>query len=124
MAQLADGLVALPLDARNKEQLEWLADQVIENDGEASIWLADPSSSIDDRSIAAKLAAEIAAEYRGIVGEASAAATLDAPAQRRAVSRLRRELARIRQRDHFPPSERDRAFAAVEELAHRAEALT
>ena len=36
-AQLADGLVALPLDARNKERLEWLADEIIVNGGEASV---------------------------------------------------------------------------------------
>jgi hypothetical protein len=34
-----DGLVALPLDARNREQLEWLADEVVEAGGEASIWI-------------------------------------------------------------------------------------
>ena len=28
VAQLLDGLVALPLDARTKEQLEWVAEQV------------------------------------------------------------------------------------------------
>ena len=33
-AQVLDGLAALPLDARNREQLEWLADEVVEADGE------------------------------------------------------------------------------------------
>ena len=33
-AQLLDGLVALPLDARNREQFEWLADGVVEAGGE------------------------------------------------------------------------------------------
>ena len=28
--QVLDGLAALPLDARNREQLEWLADEVVE----------------------------------------------------------------------------------------------
>ena len=28
VAQLLDGLVALPLDSRNRERLEWLADEV------------------------------------------------------------------------------------------------
>src|SRR6266704_3966050 len=36
--QLLDGLVALPLDARNREQLEWLADEVADAGGEAAIW--------------------------------------------------------------------------------------
>jgi hypothetical protein len=33
------------------------------------------------------------------------------------VGRLRRELRRIGERDHFPPPERDEAKAAVEALA-------
>src|SRR5215211_4515604 len=33
VAQLLDGLVGLPLDSRNREQLEWIADQVVEAGG-------------------------------------------------------------------------------------------
>jgi len=122
VAQLADGLVALPLDARNKERLEWLADEVIENGGEASIWLADPSSSLDERSIAAKLSAGIAQEYRVVEAAASDTTGTDHSTQRRTLARLRRELARIRQRDYFPPPERNQARGAVEDLARRLEA--
>src|SRR6266496_4310557 len=35
VAQIADGVVALPLDARTREQLEWLAEDVVDNGGEA-----------------------------------------------------------------------------------------
>jgi hypothetical protein len=38
--QLLDGLVCLPLDSRNREQLEWVAEEVIEQGGDASIWIA------------------------------------------------------------------------------------
>ena len=31
VVQLLDGLVALPLDSRNREQLEWLADEVADS---------------------------------------------------------------------------------------------
>ena len=34
-AQLTDGVVALPEDSRTREQIEWLADGVIEAGGEA-----------------------------------------------------------------------------------------
>ena len=44
VAQLVDGLVALPLDSRNREQLEWLANDVHEADGEASVWVAQLAS--------------------------------------------------------------------------------
>src|SRR5258705_7585442 len=44
VAQLADGLVTLPADARTREQLEWIAQEIIEAGGEASILLAPPPS--------------------------------------------------------------------------------
>src|SRR5215207_5292699 len=45
VAQLLDGLVGLPLDSRNRERLEWIADQVVEAGGEASIWTATPAGA-------------------------------------------------------------------------------
>jgi hypothetical protein len=33
VAQLGDGLVALPADARTREQLEWIAEDVTDNGG-------------------------------------------------------------------------------------------
>src|SRR3954467_9979861 len=38
-AQVLDGLVALPADSRTREQLEWLADGVIEAGGEGGVWV-------------------------------------------------------------------------------------
>src|SRR6266496_1653191 len=38
--KLGDGLVALPADARSQERLEWIADEVIEAAGEATLWKA------------------------------------------------------------------------------------
>src|SRR5215510_9592219 len=60
-AQLLDGLVALPLDARNQEQLEWLAAEIIEADGEATLWIAELASRADERKLAARMADAIAA---------------------------------------------------------------
>ena len=45
VAQLLDGLVALPADSRNREQLEWTAEQVTESGGEAAIWLAEATTA-------------------------------------------------------------------------------
>lgn len=50
--QVTDGLVGLPLDARNREQLEWLACEVAEAGGEASIWIAQPTTSAHERALA------------------------------------------------------------------------
>ncbi|MCW2617097.1 MAG: uncharacterized protein JWR28_246 [Modestobacter sp.] len=44
VAQLADGLVALPADARTRESLEWLADDVLPADGTAGLWVARPAA--------------------------------------------------------------------------------
>jgi hypothetical protein len=116
VAQLGDGLVALPLDSRNREQLEWTAEKIVEAGGEASIWLADPTTGAQERELAARMARAIADQYREVVKQARMAERVRAPS-RRTLLRLRRELGRIRRRDYFPPPERDEAHRAVEALA-------
>lgn len=117
VAQLLDGLVALPLGARNREQLEWIADEILQAQGTASIWKAEATTARQERELVAEMQSVIAAEYRGVIEDAATAA-LTAPAEkRRALMRLRGELRRIRQRDYFPPPEQEQARSAVEELA-------
>src|ERR671919_1951218 len=67
VAQLLDGLVALPLDSRNRERLEWIAEEVIEHGGEASIWIAQPTTAREEREIAAAMRKRIAAEYVAVI---------------------------------------------------------
>jgi hypothetical protein len=62
VAQLADGLVALPADARTREQLEWVADQVREASGTAGVWLARPATLAQERKLATAMAQARAAE--------------------------------------------------------------
>ena len=50
VAQLLDGLAALPLSSRNREQLEWLAEEVTEAGGEASIWIAQAATAAQERA--------------------------------------------------------------------------
>ena len=116
-AQLADGLVALPADARTREQLEWTAEEVTEAGGSAGIWLARPATAAQERDLAAAMAAARAAEYAAVAGRARAAQGADGPARAAALRRLRGELRRITRRDYFPPSAREQARAAVEALA-------
>jgi hypothetical protein len=116
VAQLQDGLVALPLDSRNREQLEWLADEVREAGGEATLWVGELPSAAEERALVTALAGAVADEYRRI----AAAARTEEPS-RRTLARLRRELHRVRLRDYFPPPEREHAQRAVEGLAHRTE---
>lgn len=117
VAQLSDGLVALPLSAKNREQLEWIADEVIENGGSATIWLARPASSLDEEAIARALSDAVGMEYAALLEEARRALASDVRTRRRTVARLRREMRRIGQRDHFSPPEGEAAREAVEALA-------
>ena len=58
VGQIADGVVALPLDARTRERFDWLAQEVIENGGEATVWLAEPGSAAQERALASEMAAD------------------------------------------------------------------
>jgi hypothetical protein len=116
-AQVLDGLAALPLDARNREQLKWLADEVSEAGGEATIWIGELASARQERELATRMAEAVADDYAAVIAEAAAAGADATGQRRRTLARLRRELRRIRARDYFPPPERERAERAVEELA-------
>lgn len=116
-AQVLDGLAALPLDARNREQLEWVADEVIEAGGEATIWIGELASARQERELATRMAEAVADKYAAVIAEAAAAGADATGQRRRTLARLRRELRRIKARDYFPPPERERAERAVEELA-------
>jgi hypothetical protein len=124
VTQLVDGLVALPLDSRNRERLEWVAEEVIEHGGEATIWIAQPATGREERELAERMRERIAGEYLTLITEAEAAAAEGTGRHRRTLARLRRELGRIARRDYFPPPERERAREAVEALARALEVKT
>lgn len=116
-AQLLDGLVALPLDSRNRERLEWLAEEVTDAAGEAAIWIGEPGSAAQAQDLAARMSETVATEYRAVIDEAAKLRAQPLNRRRRSLARLRRELHRISARDYFPPPERERARQAVEHLA-------
>jgi len=119
--QLVDGLVALPLDPHNREQLDWAAEAVLEAGGEASVWIAQPAAARQERDLATRMATAVAADYETVREAAEAARDRGEQERRRTLQRLRRALRAIRARDHFPPPEREAAIAAVEELARQVE---
>lgn len=116
VAQLADGVVALPADARTREHLEWLADEVIEGGGTAGIWVARPATASQERELAGSMAEARAAEYRAVAEEATTASSLEEGERTPVARRLRAELRRITRRDYFPPPEREQARRCVEDL--------
>ena len=115
--QVVDGVAALPLDARNREQLEWLADVAVEAEGEATIWIGELGSAAQERELAARMAGAVAGDYRALIEEAETARENPPGRRRRTLGRLRRELRRIRARDYFPPPERELAQRALDDLA-------
>ena len=114
---LADGLVALPADPRTREQLEWIAEEITDNGGEAALWLGRPLEAAAAAAVADRMTAAVAAEYEALTAEAGAARAADPAARRRSVVRLRRELHRIQARDFFACPAADAARRAVEQLA-------
>ncbi len=120
-AQLLDGLVALPLDSRNREQLEWVAAEITEADGEASLWIGELASRANERELAARMTATIATEYEALIADAERVREQASGGGRRSLARLRRELRRVRARDYFPPPEREHAQQAIDALAQTLE---
>lgn len=122
VAQLLDGLVTLPADARTREQLEWVADEIVVAGGSASVWTARPTAAVQQRDIAAGMAAAITSEYLTVLASVDSAKTWAVVERRREYSRLQREVERIGRRDFFPPPERETARRAVRELGVLVEA--
>lgn len=118
VAQLSDGVVALPADARTREQFEWLAEEVTESGGQAGVWVARPTTAAQQRQLAAEMAEARADEYRSLT-EAAIAAHSDGGGAA-AVKRLRTRWREITRRDFFPPPEREQARQALRTLTEEA----
>jgi len=116
VAQLGDGLVALPATAHTREDLDCIAQEILQVGGTAAVWLAQSDSDRHEPELCAGMAAARSQEYQTVIAHA-AAASAPAPERTRTIRRLRDELLRIQSRDYFPPAERDIARRAVETLA-------
>jgi hypothetical protein len=115
--QVLDGLVGLPADARTREQLEWLADEVVEAGGESWVWLGRLGSASQERALATTMVEAVTADYEAVIADAQASEREVEVVRRRVVARLRRELQRISRRDYFPPPQKEVARRAVDRLA-------
>ena len=115
----------VPLDAKTREDFEWLAEEIEEGRGTALLWAADSLEVAQDRRIAARLGREADARYAAIAAAArgvARAATGGRQADRleaalRQVRRLERELRLERRRDFFRGTGRRAAERAVTEAA-------
>src|SRR3954453_19843144 len=75
VAQVGDGLVALPEDARTREQLEWVAADVDAAGGTAILWRGEVLSAGDEQHLVAQLQEARAEEYRTLLAEVAQAGT-------------------------------------------------
>jgi hypothetical protein len=114
--QIGDGLSALPLDERTREQFDWLASDVEQNGGEAVVWIAEPGSKSERRTLETKLLVSIAADYRSVAAAADAGIGKGAAGRRRSLRRLRRQFEEISARDYLGSPERRRAEMSLERL--------
>jgi hypothetical protein len=114
--QLVDGLVVLPRTDRNTEQLEWLAQEVVDAGGDASVWRGEPRTRDQARELERRARQAAADEYLGIVARVEAAQSA-AAADQRTLRSLRAALREAATRDHFGVAERVQAERAVEALA-------
>ena len=112
---VGDGLVALPAQERTIEHFEWLAAGIAENGGEASVWVARPTTRRNSERLARQSREAAESDYRGLIREAGQLepGELDP----RTVRRLRRTFHVIESRDFFQAPSRDTAQAAIERLA-------
>ena len=124
VARLLDGLVALPRDSRTQEQFEWLAEEITDAGGEATVWFAEPGGRAQQRELSTAMARRAAEEYDDVIRSAAQARDDPPAARRRALTRLRRELRTIEGRDYFAPPQRERARRAVRQLAALVEVPT
>jgi len=118
VVQLSDGLVGLPASARTREQLEWVAEEVIDAGGTAGIWLARPATRGQESQLAQMMTAARSVEYQAVIAAAADVADdADTATRASALRRLRNELRAIQRRDYFPPADRDQAEAALLAIA-------
>src|SRR5512138_3644564 len=71
VARLGDGLVGLPADARTREAVDWLAAEIRQAGGIATVWLGAPASTADEEVIVDGLRAARASEYEAVAKRAT-----------------------------------------------------
>lgn len=116
VVQLVDGLVALPATSQSREQLDWIADEILEADGEAWTWTATPGSKDQQRALVARMSDAAAKEHRSLLDEAEAVLAASDRPNRRTVKRLRDELSRLEATDALPTREQSRSRRVMKQL--------
>jgi hypothetical protein len=120
---LHDAIWLLPSDAKTREALEWLADEIEERGGTAFIWEATSLGAAQDESIVARFRAEADERYATIAESAAGLRRLTTRRRlphRDRLDQARRQLAGLERalrlewrRDHFRAPGRSTAEEAL-----------
>src|SRR5262249_7037926 len=121
VVQIVDGLVAVPDSAANSEQLCWIANDVLDAGGEATLWTARMSSAKQERELVARLNKDVADAYRARTATIEDMERNNEVVAVRERERVARELRAIVRRDHLAAPGRDRAERALKRLSRSAE---
>ncbi len=106
-------MVALPGDARCREQLEWVSVSVEEAGGEALVWQATLARRSNDADLVQRMRDARTDEYHALLDEIDADQEGAGP---RTVARWRREWRKIDRRDYFRAPGRDEAKQAIADV--------
>ena len=66
---LHDAVWALPATPHTREQLRWLASEIAELNGEATVWEAKQALATDEEKLIARFAAAVVDSYRKLLAE-------------------------------------------------------
>src|SRR5205823_6498634 len=92
VAQIVDGLVAVPDSVSNAEQMGWIVNDVFDAEGEAQLWTAELNSMKQERELVARLNREVTDAYRAFVEAIEAAGQGTDPVGRRQLDGFQRKL--------------------------------
>lgn len=109
---LTPGAAIVPFSEHLLEQLEWVAEDIVQHGGDAYVLPVSELPETDEEEIRRRMRGDRQEEYRRIRDVAERT-----PRSEREVAALRRGLARIVERDHFASSGRLAAERAVKRAA-------
>ncbi|HVH64203.1 MAG TPA: Chromate resistance protein ChrB [Candidatus Dormibacteraeota bacterium] len=120
---LTPGAAILPYSEHLLEQLEWIAEDIVQHGGDAYVLPVTELSEADEQDIERRMRADRSEEY-GQLREAAEALARRARAKRdyeRKLAVLERGLARAVERDHFKSTRRSAAERAIRFARRREE---
>jgi ChrB-like protein len=120
---LTPGAAVVPFTEDLLEQLEWIAEEIVQRGGEAYVLPVTDLREADEAEIRRRMRAERKAEFSDLrdAAERLAGSELDRARYERELATLERGLARAIERDHFMSGARSGAERAIRQAGKRRE---